>query len=106
MNEILGFKMCLFSSIIAHPGRMYLSMIPSLLRFLLDCLRTEEKESVTRENVLAALQKLSLRYAVLSCCAQGDKHVDTQKNCERDSSPKNEFSPSDSSKPVYVFLFC
>ncbi|KAI2650144.1 LisH domain-containing protein ARMC9 [Labeo rohita] len=42
-------------------GRMYLSQIPSLLRFLLDCLKTEEKESVTRENVLAALQKLSLR---------------------------------------------
>ncbi|KAF4097978.1 hypothetical protein G5714_021986 [Onychostoma macrolepis] len=44
-------------------GRMYLSQIPSLLRFLLDSLRTEEKESVTRENVLAALQKLSLRRA-------------------------------------------
>ncbi|XP_016315858.1 lisH domain-containing protein ARMC9-like [Sinocyclocheilus anshuiensis] len=44
-------------------GRMYLSQIPSLLRFLLDCLKTEEKESVTRENVLAALQKLSLRRA-------------------------------------------
>nr|XP_055073548.1 lisH domain-containing protein ARMC9 isoform X2 [Misgurnus anguillicaudatus] len=44
-------------------GRMYLSQIPSLLRFLLDCLRTEERDSVTRENVLAALQKLSLRRA-------------------------------------------
>ncbi|XP_026053634.1 lisH domain-containing protein ARMC9 isoform X2 [Carassius auratus] len=44
-------------------GRMYLSQIPSLLRFLLDSLKTEEKESVTRENVLAALQKLSLRRA-------------------------------------------
>ncbi|XP_077058664.1 lisH domain-containing protein ARMC9 isoform X1 [Siphateles boraxobius] len=44
-------------------GRVYLSQIPSLLRFLLDCLKTEEKESVTRENVLAALQKLSLRRA-------------------------------------------
>uniref|UniRef100_A0A8C2GNC1 LisH domain-containing protein ARMC9 n=1 Tax=Cyprinus carpio TaxID=7962 RepID=A0A8C2GNC1_CYPCA len=42
-------------------GRMYLSQMPSLLRFLLDCLKTEEKESVTRENVLGALQKLSLR---------------------------------------------
>lgn len=42
-------------------GRIYLSQIPSLLKFLLDCLRTEEKESVSRENVLAALQKLSLR---------------------------------------------
>uniref|UniRef100_A0A8C2JEY4 LisH domain-containing protein ARMC9 n=1 Tax=Cyprinus carpio TaxID=7962 RepID=A0A8C2JEY4_CYPCA len=44
-------------------GRMYLSQMPSLLRFLLDCLKTEEKESVTRENVLGALQKLSLRRA-------------------------------------------
>ncbi|KAK7127168.1 hypothetical protein R3I94_018377 [Phoxinus phoxinus] len=44
-------------------GRMYLSQIRSLLRFLLDCLKTEEKESVTRENVLVALQKLSLRRA-------------------------------------------
>ncbi|XP_026067880.1 lisH domain-containing protein ARMC9-like isoform X1 [Carassius auratus] len=44
-------------------GRMYLSQIPSLLRFLLDCLKTEDKESVTRENVLGALQKLSLRRA-------------------------------------------
>uniref|UniRef100_A0A8C1XCI1 LisH domain-containing protein ARMC9 n=1 Tax=Cyprinus carpio TaxID=7962 RepID=A0A8C1XCI1_CYPCA len=44
-------------------GRMYLSQIPSLLRFLLDSLKTEEKESVTRENVLAAMQKLSLRRA-------------------------------------------
>ncbi|XP_051980482.1 lisH domain-containing protein ARMC9 isoform X2 [Xyrauchen texanus] len=44
-------------------GRMYLAQIPSLLRFLLDCLKAEEKESVTRENVLAALQKLSLRRA-------------------------------------------
>ncbi|XP_056304173.1 lisH domain-containing protein ARMC9 isoform X1 [Danio aesculapii] len=44
-------------------GRLYLSQIPALLPFLLDCLKTEEKESVTRENVLAALQKLSLRRA-------------------------------------------
>ncbi|XP_067254602.1 lisH domain-containing protein ARMC9 isoform X1 [Chanodichthys erythropterus] len=45
-------------------GRMYLSQIPCLLRFLLDCLKTEEKESVTRENVLAALQKLSLSVCI------------------------------------------
>uniref|UniRef100_A0A672LY46 LisH domain-containing protein ARMC9 n=1 Tax=Sinocyclocheilus grahami TaxID=75366 RepID=A0A672LY46_SINGR len=43
-------------------GRMYLSQIPSLLRFGLDSLKNEEKESVTQENLLAALQKLSLRY--------------------------------------------
>ncbi|KAG7488189.1 hypothetical protein MATL_G00031550 [Megalops atlanticus] len=44
-------------------GRMYLSQIPTLLRTLQDTLRTEEKDSVTRENVLGALQKLSLRRA-------------------------------------------
>ncbi|XP_076879976.1 lisH domain-containing protein ARMC9 isoform X2 [Brachyhypopomus gauderio] len=42
-------------------GRMYLSQVPSLLRLLVDCLHTEKKDSVTRENVLGAVQKLSLR---------------------------------------------
>uniref|UniRef100_A0A673XLZ8 Armadillo repeat containing 9 n=1 Tax=Salmo trutta TaxID=8032 RepID=A0A673XLZ8_SALTR len=42
-------------------GRVYLSQVPSLLRLLIDSLRTEEKDSVSRENVLGALQKLSLR---------------------------------------------
>ncbi|KAK1805845.1 hypothetical protein P4O66_012897, partial [Electrophorus voltai] len=42
-------------------GRTYLSQVPSLLRPLVDCLQTEKKDSVTRENVLGALQKLSLR---------------------------------------------
>ncbi|KAL2089781.1 hypothetical protein ACEWY4_014469 [Coilia grayii] len=44
-------------------GRMYLSQIPFLLKALLDSLKTEEKDSLTRENVLGALQKLSLRRA-------------------------------------------
>ncbi|KAJ8403198.1 hypothetical protein AAFF_G00354150 [Aldrovandia affinis] len=44
-------------------GRAYLSQIPSLLRVLEDSLRTGDKDSVTRENVLGALQKLSLRRA-------------------------------------------
>ncbi|XP_012683830.2 lisH domain-containing protein ARMC9 isoform X2 [Clupea harengus] len=44
-------------------GRMYLSQIPSLLKTLLDSLKSEEKDSLTRENVLGALQKLSLRRA-------------------------------------------
>ncbi|XP_058494292.1 lisH domain-containing protein ARMC9 isoform X1 [Solea solea] len=42
-------------------GRVYLSQIPSLLKLLTDTLRKEEKDSLTRENVLVALQKLSLR---------------------------------------------
>uniref|UniRef100_A0A8B9L421 LisH domain-containing protein ARMC9 n=1 Tax=Astyanax mexicanus TaxID=7994 RepID=A0A8B9L421_ASTMX len=42
-------------------GRTYLSRFPSLLKLLVDCLQTEEKDSVARENVLGAMQKLSLR---------------------------------------------
>ncbi|XP_068599343.1 lisH domain-containing protein ARMC9 [Brachionichthys hirsutus] len=41
-------------------GRVYLSQIPILLKLLTETLRAEEKESPTRENVLVALQKLSL----------------------------------------------
>ncbi|XP_068174887.1 lisH domain-containing protein ARMC9 isoform X2 [Antennarius striatus] len=41
-------------------GRVYLSQISSLLKLLTDTLRTEEKDSSTREKVLVALQKLSL----------------------------------------------
>ena len=43
-------------------GRVYLSRIPILLKLLTEALRTEEKDSLARENVLVALQKLSLRY--------------------------------------------
>uniref|UniRef100_UPI003AAFEEDE lisH domain-containing protein ARMC9 isoform X2 n=1 Tax=Centroberyx gerrardi TaxID=166262 RepID=UPI003AAFEEDE len=42
-------------------GRVYLSQIPFLLKLLTEALRREEKDSLTRENVLVALQKLSLR---------------------------------------------
>ncbi|KAK9519429.1 hypothetical protein VZT92_022160 [Zoarces viviparus] len=42
-------------------GRVYLSQIPILLKLLTEALRTEEKDSPTRENVLNALEKLSLR---------------------------------------------
>ncbi|XP_045905287.1 lisH domain-containing protein ARMC9 isoform X4 [Micropterus dolomieu] len=42
-------------------GRVYLSQIPVLLKLLTEALRKEEKDSLTRENVLVALQKLSLR---------------------------------------------
>ncbi|KAI1891548.1 hypothetical protein AGOR_G00144930 [Albula goreensis] len=48
-------------------GRVYLSQIPSLLRMLEEVLQTEDRDSVTRENVLGALQKLSLRRAQQSC---------------------------------------
>ncbi|XP_071342030.1 lisH domain-containing protein ARMC9 isoform X1 [Trachinotus anak] len=42
-------------------GRVYLSQIPILLKLLTEALKKEEKDSLTRENVLVALQKLSLR---------------------------------------------
>ncbi|XP_023258468.1 lisH domain-containing protein ARMC9 isoform X2 [Seriola lalandi dorsalis] len=42
-------------------GRVYLSQIPILLKLLTEALRKEEKDSLSRENVLVALQKLSLR---------------------------------------------
>uniref|UniRef100_A0A1A8P5U0 LisH domain-containing protein ARMC9 n=1 Tax=Nothobranchius rachovii TaxID=451742 RepID=A0A1A8P5U0_9TELE len=42
-------------------GRAYLSQIPKLLKVLTEALKTEDKESLTRKNVLVALQKLSLR---------------------------------------------
>ncbi|KAB5559027.1 hypothetical protein PHYPO_G00024120 [Pangasianodon hypophthalmus] len=41
-------------------GRVYLSQCSSLLKLLVECLQSE-KDSVTREKVLGALQKLSLR---------------------------------------------
>lgn len=42
-------------------GRVYLSQIPVLLKIMTETLKKEEKDSVTREQVLIALQKLSLR---------------------------------------------
>ncbi|KAJ7993439.1 hypothetical protein DPEC_G00272450 [Dallia pectoralis] len=42
-------------------GRAYLSRVPFALSVLLESLKTEEKDSVSRENILGALQKLSLR---------------------------------------------
>ncbi|KAM4740067.1 lisH domain-containing protein ARMC9 isoform 2-T2 [Anableps anableps] len=42
-------------------GRLYLSQIPILLKLVTETLRKEDKDSLTRENVLVALQKLSLR---------------------------------------------
>ncbi|KAM9126942.1 lisH domain-containing protein ARMC9 isoform 2-T2 [Pangshura tecta] len=42
-------------------GRLYLSQNPKLLRVLEERLKAEDKDSLTRENVLGALQKFSLR---------------------------------------------
>ncbi|XP_067417220.1 lisH domain-containing protein ARMC9 isoform X2 [Emydura macquarii macquarii] len=44
-------------------GRLYLSQNPKLLRELEERLKAEDKDSLTRENVLGALQKFSLRRA-------------------------------------------
>uniref|UniRef100_A0A8D0GU68 LisH domain-containing protein ARMC9 n=1 Tax=Sphenodon punctatus TaxID=8508 RepID=A0A8D0GU68_SPHPU len=45
-------------------GRVYLSQNPKLLQMLEDRLKAEEKDSLTRENILGALQKFSLRRAL------------------------------------------
>ncbi|XP_056421533.1 lisH domain-containing protein ARMC9 isoform X2 [Hyla sarda] len=42
-------------------GRVYLSQNPHLLHSLEETLKREDKDSITRENVLGCLQKLSLR---------------------------------------------
>ncbi|XP_062439182.1 lisH domain-containing protein ARMC9 isoform X2 [Rhea pennata] len=47
-------------------GRLYLSQNPKLLRILEERLKAEDKDSLTRENVLGALQKFSLRRALQS----------------------------------------
>ncbi|XP_074859915.1 lisH domain-containing protein ARMC9 isoform X2 [Carettochelys insculpta] len=47
-------------------GRHYLSQNPKLLQVLEERLKAEDKDSLTRENVLGALQKFSLRRALQS----------------------------------------
>uniref|UniRef100_A0A8C3KQ74 LisH domain-containing protein ARMC9 n=1 Tax=Calidris pygmaea TaxID=425635 RepID=A0A8C3KQ74_9CHAR len=47
-------------------GRVYLSQNPALLRMLEERLKAEDKDSLTWENVLGALQKFSLRRALQS----------------------------------------
>ncbi|KAI5609809.1 lisH domain-containing protein ARMC9 [Silurus asotus] len=42
-------------------GRMYLSQCPSLLKLLVECLQSEEKDSLTKEKVLGTLNILSHR---------------------------------------------
>uniref|UniRef100_A0A3P9NMN7 LisH domain-containing protein ARMC9 n=1 Tax=Poecilia reticulata TaxID=8081 RepID=A0A3P9NMN7_POERE len=53
-------------------GRIYLSQIPVLLKLLTKTLRREEKDSMTRENVLVALQKLSLRRSQQTAMIEDD----------------------------------
>ncbi|NXL88702.1 ARMC9 protein, partial [Alectura lathami] len=47
-------------------GRLYLAQNPVLLRMLEERLKAEDKDSLTWENVLGALQKFSLRRALQS----------------------------------------
>ncbi|KAK2175425.1 hypothetical protein NP493_733g00009 [Ridgeia piscesae] len=47
-------------------GRTYLAQNPHLMRSLMDNLRADDRDSLTRENVLGCLQKLSLRRALQS----------------------------------------
>lgn len=47
-------------------GRLYLSQNPMLLQMLEERLKAEDKDSLTWENVLGALQKFSLRRALQS----------------------------------------
>ncbi|KAM4771316.1 lisH domain-containing protein ARMC9 [Rhinophrynus dorsalis] len=51
-------------------GRVYLSQNPRLLNALEEALKAEEKDSVTKENVLGTLQKLSLRRSMQSAMIQ------------------------------------
>uniref|UniRef100_A0A8C5QGU0 LisH domain-containing protein ARMC9 n=1 Tax=Leptobrachium leishanense TaxID=445787 RepID=A0A8C5QGU0_9ANUR len=51
-------------------GRVYLSQHPRLLLTLEETLKLEEKDSITRENVLGTLQKLSLRSCMQSAMIQ------------------------------------
>ncbi|XP_014906096.1 lisH domain-containing protein ARMC9 isoform X1 [Poecilia latipinna] len=53
-------------------GRIYLSQIPILVKLLTETLRREEKDSMTRENVLVALQKLSLRRSQQTAMIEDD----------------------------------
>uniref|UniRef100_A0A8C5J7S4 LisH domain-containing protein ARMC9 n=1 Tax=Junco hyemalis TaxID=40217 RepID=A0A8C5J7S4_JUNHY len=57
-----------FASLIE--GRAYLSQNPTLLQMLEDRLKAEDKDSLTWENVLGALQKFSLRRTLQSAMIQ------------------------------------
>ncbi|XP_051873908.1 lisH domain-containing protein ARMC9 isoform X2 [Pristis pectinata] len=53
-------------------GRTYLAQNMALLKILEETLETEEEDSITRENVLGALQKLSLRRKLQSAMIRDD----------------------------------
>uniref|UniRef100_UPI00398EFF81 lisH domain-containing protein ARMC9 isoform X2 n=1 Tax=Pristiophorus japonicus TaxID=55135 RepID=UPI00398EFF81 len=53
-------------------GRTYLAQSTVLLKILEETLETEEEDSITRENVLGALQKLSLRRTLQSAMVRDD----------------------------------
>uniref|UniRef100_A0A3Q3W9I9 LisH domain-containing protein ARMC9 n=1 Tax=Mola mola TaxID=94237 RepID=A0A3Q3W9I9_MOLML len=73
-NEIIRQYMARLINAFASlaEGRVYLSQIPILLKLLTETLRMEEKDSVTRENVLVSLQKLSLRRSQQSAMITDD----------------------------------
>lgn len=60
-SVIAAISASVLSSLFA-PGRAYLSQNPTLLQMLEDRLKAEDKDSLTWENVLGALQKFSLRW--------------------------------------------
>ncbi|XP_032821750.1 lisH domain-containing protein ARMC9 isoform X2 [Petromyzon marinus] len=51
-------------------GRTYLSQSPAVLRVLQESLQAEDRDSLTRENVLGALQKLSLKRSLQTAMIQ------------------------------------
>eukprot|EP00066_Takifugu_rubripes_P024011 XP_011613277.1 PREDICTED: lisH domain-containing protein ARMC9 isoform X2 [Takifugu rubripes] len=73
-NEIIRHNMARLLNAFASlaEGRAYLSQIPILLKLLTDTLKTEEKDSPTREIVLMALQKLSLRRSQQTAMIEDD----------------------------------
>ncbi|CAG03482.1 unnamed protein product, partial [Tetraodon nigroviridis] len=73
-NEIIRHNMARLINAFASlaEGRAYLSQIPILLNLLTDTLKTEDKDSPTREIVLMALQKLSLRRSQQTAMIEDD----------------------------------
>uniref|UniRef100_A0A674N1K4 LisH domain-containing protein ARMC9 n=1 Tax=Takifugu rubripes TaxID=31033 RepID=A0A674N1K4_TAKRU len=73
-NEIIRHNMARLLNAFASlaEGRAYLSQIPILPKLLTDTLKTEEKDSPTREIVLMALQKLSLRRSQQTAMIEDD----------------------------------
>jgi len=61
MSPYLKYKHSLYTEWY-FSGRTYLAQNQDLFKGLMENLRSEDKDSITREMVLGALQKLSLRY--------------------------------------------